>query len=232
MPAGTDTLARLVRDDATPLLVHPLGALELRQQRVPLEAEIDRIGAASVSARRVHLADPRVGGAAAAVVAHAHDAFPAGHFLTLTQDQQAARPDFETFPSGMQVSASRDPVYGGDAAAVSVPYAWETVYPHEELDRGSPSLRFGELSRLAFRTSAVANAARARGNPYLAPTAPADALRVEDFGRAVIRRASDHSAPLGAVEIMTTTEAARRMGLLAADDAEATLTLVAAGVVA
>ncbi len=230
MPAGTDTLARLVRDESTTLLVHPLGALELRQQRVPLEVEIDRIGSASVTAKRVNLTNPQVGSVPAAVVAHAEDFFPAGHFLKLTQDEQAARPDFERFASGMQVSASREPLFGG-AAAVGVPYAWETVFPHEEFGRGSGSLRFGNISRLAFRTSAVSTASRARGNAYMpAAAAPADTLKVADFGRVVVRRSDDLTAPAGAIEIMTTTEAARRMGFLA-DAAEDTFALVAAGVV-
>src|SRR5262249_52460702 len=135
LPAGTDTLARLVPDDGTELLVHPLGALEARQQKVPLEVEIDRIGSSAGTARRVDLADPQVGDAPAGAVAHAYDAFAPGHFLKLTQDQQATRPDFETFASGMQVTASRTPVYGGDGAAVGVPYAWETVFPHETFGR-------------------------------------------------------------------------------------------------
>src|SRR5262249_14860843 len=70
LPAGTDTLARLVPDDGTELLVHPLGALEARQQKVPLEVEIDRIGSSAVTARRVNLADPQVGDAPAGAVAH------------------------------------------------------------------------------------------------------------------------------------------------------------------
>jgi hypothetical protein len=232
LPQGTDTLARLVRDDATPLLVHPLGALELRQQRVPLETEIDRIGSASVTAKRVHLAEPQVGKGPAGAVAHASDQFPPGHFLDLTQDQQASRPDFETFPSGMQVTASRTPVYGDAAAVVQVQYAWETAFPHERFARAPLALEFRRLSRHAFRTNAVASAARQRSNPY-APraTAPAGAkgVRVTEHGRVVVRRADDLTTPAGISEILTTTEATRRIHAMGAE-AEDAFALVAAGV--
>ncbi len=45
LPDGADTLVYLISDTTTPLLVHPLGALDVRQLRLPLETKIDRIGA-------------------------------------------------------------------------------------------------------------------------------------------------------------------------------------------
>jgi hypothetical protein len=230
MPPATDTLARLVRDDVTPLLVHPLSSLQLRQQQVPLETEIDRIGSASVTARRVHLADPRVGSDAAGAVAHAYDMFAPGQFLDMTQDQQAARPDFERFSSGMQVAASREAQFA-EAAAAAVPYQWETVYPHETFAHGLTAIDFAQIADLAkhtFNTSAVAAAARARRNPYEAPPSlVAERITVQDFGLVAIRRAEDLTHAAGLAGTMTTTAAARQVEQAGRTDH---LTLVVAGV--
>ena len=234
LPAGTDTLARLVRDESTPLLVHPLGALEVRQQKVPLETDIDRIGSSSLTAKRVNLANPLVGSVPAGAVTQAQDMFAPGHFITMTQDQQAARPDFERFPSGMQVSASRDPLFGGNANAIGVPYEWETVFPHEGFGRGSLTLKFSGIERHAYRTNGVAIAARQRANPYVpygAATEREGRLRVEDEGRVLVRRRDDLTAPAGLTAAMTTAAAAREIEALG-PHAEDEFELVAAGVVA
>ena len=130
LPTGAETLARFSEDTTTPLLVHPFGALEVKQLRVPLETEIDRVGSSPVTSRRVHLADPKIGALDAAAVSHATDFFAPGHFINLTQDQQVSRPSFEEFPCGMKVAASRGAIFG---AAMSVTHAWETFYPHEKL---------------------------------------------------------------------------------------------------
>jgi hypothetical protein len=235
MPAGTDTLARLVPDQTTKLLVHPLGALEVRQQKVPLEVDLDRIGSSGVKARRVNLAAPQVGNTPAAAVANAYDEFAPGHFLNLTEDQQATRPDFEQFASGMQVSASRTPVYGDDAVAVGVPYEWETVFPHESFGRILTGLKFGNLSRHAFRINGVARAGRLRGNPYAPVTNPTASvaaatggLGVTNHGRVTVRRREDLTGVAGLTGTFTTTEAARRVEQFGAD-ADESLTLVAAG---
>src|SRR5262249_27732190 len=67
LPAGGDQLVRLRTDDM-PLLVHPLGRLEVKQGSVPLETPIDRIGKSPVDAHRVNLASPKVNQADAAAV--------------------------------------------------------------------------------------------------------------------------------------------------------------------
>ena len=207
LPANTDTLARFVVDDTTPLLVHPLGALEVKQLKVPLETQIDRIGSSPVTAHRVNLTDPQVGGAAAAAVSHSTDLFAPGHFIKMSDDKQASSPDFETFPAGMRVNPAAGAMFGEQ---INAAYEWETYYPHEEgllRDRGAWALK--ALGGFAFRTNAVAQATRMRGNPYMMTGAPASKSTVttKDVGQVTIRRKDDMTALAGIDQVMTTTQA-------------------------
>lgn len=226
LPAGTDTLARFREDDA-PLLVHPLGALEVKQLRVPLETTIDRIGSSPVTARRVHLAEPKIGALAAQAVSHATEQFAPGHFLKMTDDEQASRAHFESFPCGMKVAAS-DGVVSGPPS--SVKYQWETVYPHEEFEKHAPLWNLGALGTVALRSNAVSSGARGRGNPYLPPlpVPAAEALALGDIGRVRIRRRSDLTAIADLGMTMTTAAAAVRVRELTAQHG-ADLQMVTAG---
>jgi hypothetical protein len=171
LPAGADAWVRLVEDRSTALLVHPLGALEVKQNSVPLETQIDRIGSSPVTSRRVNLADPTVGGIVAAAVSHAVDKFAPSHFFERKGDQAASGPDFEEYPCGMRVVASTEPAHG---AASSVVYAWNTVYPNQDFAPEKVPWALGMYlsAELTLRNGAVARAARLRDNPY-APASPA-----------------------------------------------------------
>jgi hypothetical protein len=214
LPVGTDSLARFREDDLAPMLVHPLGALEVKQLRVPFETDLDRVGSSPVSSRRVHIADPLVGTIDAKVVSHATDQFAPGHFKNLTADQQTSRPSFEEFPCGVRVAASSGALFG---TPTSVTYEWETRYPHAETltrTRGA----FTQLDRVAatvLRSNAVSSNARQAANPYM-PAKPEPApLAVGDPGRVRIVRRDDLSAVAGATETLTTTVAADRLNDLA-----------------
>lgn len=221
LPAGAETLATFVEDD-TPLLVHPLGLLEIRQLRVPLETPIDRIGSSPVSARQVNIQAPKVGSLDLQAVAHASDLFAPGHFIKMTDDQQASRPDFETFPCGMQVAATASTRH--EAAPGSIKYAWETVYPHEpsilrhidliDLRRFDGAIRF---NRFALRSSAVATGARQRTNPY-APVAPSPGVKLDDNRLVSVLRATDLSPVAGAPSRVSTAVAGQ--WLAAHDDVD------------
>jgi len=227
LPANTDTLARFIVDDTTPLLVHPLGALEVRQIKVPLETQIDRIGSSPVTAHRVNLADPQVGGAAAAAVSHSSDLFAPGHYINMSDDRQASSPDFETFPSGMRVNPASGAMFGEQ---INAAYEWETFYPHEEgLLRDRQAWALNALSGLAFRTNAVAQATRARSNPYLMNGASGSKSTVgtTDAGRVTIRRKDDLTTVAGIDQVMNNTQAST---LLRARADRSSLQLVGAGV--
>ncbi len=211
LPPGADSLARFIEDTTTPLLVHPLGALEVKQLRVPLETEIDRIGSSPVTSRRIHLVDPKVGALDAAAVSHAKEFFAPGHFRNLTEDQQTSRVAFEEFPCGIKVAASKGATFG---TPMSVTHGWETVYPHEDFGRSIERWKLGALAGVALRTNAVALSARQRANPYAPPTP--EPLAVAPAGRVRVLRRDDLTAVGDAAEIMTTTAAESRMSELAA----------------
>jgi hypothetical protein len=177
-------------------LFHPLGRLEVKQARVPLETQIDRIGSSPVSAKHVYLGPPKVGGDEAAAVSTVQDRFSPGHFLALKDDDLMARPDFEQMPAGMVVAASAKPVFTSD---VNAAYAWNTVYPN----RPEPALtvplgwKIAGMSKAMLGASAVAKARRINANPYLvAPPAPPEPVLADPGLVTVVHR--DTLAPLAA----------------------------------
>ncbi len=205
LPGNGDMLVILVRDETTPLLVHPLGLLEIKQQNVPLEVHIDRIGSAPVTANRVNLAAPMVGGSAAKSFTNLTEFFAAGHFVEMTKDQQVSRPDFESFACGMKIAAARVPQHGTALGAV---YRWETGFPHETvLLRRFDLLAFTVHNATALRVSAVGVAARERTSPYELETV--EAISIQDAGQVMLRHADDLSAVIESPKLITTTEAAR-----------------------
>ena len=212
VPSGADTLARFREDDLAPMLAHPLGALEVKQLRVPFETDLDRVGSSPVTSRRVHIADPRVGSRDANVVSHATDHFAPGHFKNLTEDQQTSRPSFEEFPCGVRVAASNVALFGSSS---SVSYEWETRYPHEQLvSQRSAFAQLNIVAATALRANAVSSAIRQSANPYL-PLAPDPApLAIADAGRVRIVRRDDLSVVAGVTDTMTTTAAAERAAQL------------------
>jgi hypothetical protein len=214
LPAGADSLARIREDDLAPMLVHPLGAREVKQRRVPCETDLDRVGSSPVSSRRVHIADPLVGTIDAKVVSHATDQFAPGHFKNLSADEQTSRPSFEEFPCGVRVAASSGALFG---TPTSVTYEWETRYPHAETLKRTRGA-FVQLDRIAstvLRSNAVSSTARQTANPYMPVKPDPTPLAVTDPGRVKIVRRDDLSAVAGVTETLTTTVAADRMNALA-----------------
>jgi hypothetical protein len=224
LPEGGDMLVRLIRDE-TPLLVHPLGMLEVKQQKVPLETKIDRIGSNAVDAHFVNLALPKVSGADAAVVSHSNELFAAGHFIDLTKDQQVSQPDFESFPAGMKLCASRLPLHG---TALGAAYQWDTCFPQEvHLGRVFQTVAFASLQRHVLRLGAVSQARRTRGNGYQVENP--EKVSMADAGTVSIRGRDDLAAVAAAPGVMTTTAAIKLRQDLVAKGAPA-LELVALGV--
>ncbi len=168
LPAGTETLVKLIEDDQTPLLVHPLGSLEVKQAKLPLETNIERIGQSRPDAKRVNLAAVRLEGVDANLVSHAEDLFAPGQFMELSEDEQVSRPSFESMPAGMKVVATSAPSCGPSS---SVSYEWETAVlrPDRQWHFLSPPhavLMNARMKGAAVRAGAVSIGARNRGNAY------------------------------------------------------------------
>jgi hypothetical protein len=226
LPPGVDLLVRLKADDVTPLLVHPLGALEVRQIKVPLETSIERVGKSPVTAHRVNFANPMVGDQKAAAASHSMELFAPADFLTLTDDQRLSRPGFESFPAGARFAAATGPNFGPESDTL---YEWVTIFPHEP---ALPAKRYGQkfnaVEAAVLRAGPVARAARARGNPYL-PTP--DPVQLTAPGQVQVRQRDDLGVINAAEGFMTTTEASHAVKLLVDAGADATsFELVTVGV--
>ncbi len=227
LPAGSDMLVRFTESDL-PLLVHPLGSLEVKQLVVPLETDIDRIGSSPVSVRRINLSSPKVGGHDAMAVSHSLDNFPPGHFIQQPDDQQATRPDFEAFPCGMKLATTKVPDFGGSVDAV---YEWNTVFPHQTFESNRDKWILDAIARPVMRASAVAAAQRLRDNPYQKVTRVADdTIGMVDPGLCQVCLKSDLKLVAGQPSTMTTTAAAQFV--MANGAMEQALELVSLGVAA
>lgn len=226
LPGTFDLVVRLVPDDATPLLVHPLGALEVKQIKVPLETNIDHVGKDSVTAHRVNFANPKVGDNPAAAASNVTDLFAPADFLTLTDDQRLSRPSFEQFPAGARFAATAAPTSGPGADTL---FEWQTIFPQEPaLGSQRYAQKFVGNEAAVLRAGQVSRASRARANPYVSK---ADPVELNPAGQVQIRRRDDLSAVPDEPSVMTTTAAAQAIGSLvdAGEDAD-NLQLVALGV--
>jgi len=221
LPVGADTLAHFVRDDDTPLLVHPLGMLEVKQLQVPLDTKLDRIGSAKLTANRVTLATPLVQGEAASVASQAMDQFSPGHFQQLSDEEQLSRPAFVTMPAGMRVAATAAPASG---PATSVAYEWDTFFPQEETPGRfqHAALFSSRMTDVSLRTGAVSVAARTHRNPYSGDPAP---IALRDSSLRTVGQRADLSAIGAAAGAITFSAAAELRDAPGAD-----LELLALGV--
>ncbi len=226
LPPDTDHLVRLVDLGPHPavVVVHPLGALEARQQAAPLETTIDRVGRNPVTEKRVNLGSPTIGANPALpvkAVSSTQDLFAPGAYLDLTSDQKLSRPGFEPFPSGL-VMAGADTDQFGAASAVS--YQWDTVFPTDPvsgLKRARLRMPFTALSGshgAILRAGPAGSSATANHNPYVVAAQP---VTMAHHGAATVRSVRDLSIVAGApAGPLTTTEAARLVEGLGKDAAQ------------
>jgi hypothetical protein len=223
LPAGGDMLIRLIAD-STPLLLHPLGMLEVKQQKVPLETRIDRIGSNPVDAHMVNLSAPMINKADAAAVSQSQELFAPGHFVNLTADQQVSQPDFESFPAGMKLVASRAAAHG---TAMGAEFGWNTCFPQEGLATIRMRTKFVGLERGVLRLGAVSRAAREHTNSY--EIEKPEKIAISDQGIVSLRRRDDLAVVPGTPATMTST-AAFQMRLDLESKGAGDLELVALGV--
>jgi hypothetical protein len=203
LPEGADQLVTLRAVEAAGLVVHPLGAFEVRQTKVPLETTIQRVGRNPVTSQRVVLGPPTdANGNAFGTFSHVTDRFAPGQYLDLPSDQLMARPPFELLPAGIRIGGAT-PAHGAAVHAIS---KWETVFPHQTFARLRPDLFLFDplFAATILANGAVSAAARKRGNAYAiavpAPIpAPGDAFEV---------RTRDGLVALAGIGALTTAAAA------------------------
>lgn len=147
LPDGCDALVRL-REGDSPQLVHPLGSFVVRQSCVPLNVEIDRIGANPVKANKVWVSNVRCGEVAHVDFEPVDGMFAPGQYIDLTGDEQLSRTAFESFKCGVRLKPASSLKHG---APIEVSLGWETAV--------------GPLKRSLMRISPTGSAANRR-NPY------------------------------------------------------------------
>ena len=89
----------------TSLVVHPLGALQVREKVVPLDQVISKYGNARPSdGTEFAISDVTIG-ATHAVVAPITEQFAIGQFSDLTDDQKLSRPSYQPMHAGVSIGA-------------------------------------------------------------------------------------------------------------------------------
>ncbi|HWC26794.1 MAG TPA: DUF6603 domain-containing protein [Solirubrobacteraceae bacterium] len=120
-------------------LLHPQGALGVRQRAVPLRLRIDRFDGVPVAPQTWDVADPP--GGALGDAGELREEFAAGQFQALDDDRALSRPSFEAYRAGVRFTA------GGvetapDARAASLAFETtvitgdEPAVRHRDLDVG------------------------------------------------------------------------------------------------
>jgi hypothetical protein len=226
-----------LRDEPAPptdtILVEPWSLLEGAQAAVPLDTDIVRVGASRVVAgeNRIGLGDPdftHTGGVVSNTAVHSPvtDRFAPGQYLDLPDDQQLARPSFESFPAGMRIDPAGIAEITSPASEAELRY--ETSFPHRTTGRIRQLVALHAATRLLLgATAAGASTLRAADRYQIAapplPIAPAEA--------AVVRSRAD-MAPVAGVPAaaMTFTHAAQAAAAATAAGQPAdTLQVVALG---
>jgi hypothetical protein len=107
-PEDNDRVVSLRNQPTTGILVHPLGALSMRQRILPFDKLIQRFGAAIVTTPvTFSLAGFAIGNHSTQPAAEGlQDDFAPGQFTPLTDDERVTRPAFEAMPSGGRVAVS------------------------------------------------------------------------------------------------------------------------------
>ena len=106
-PAGLTLTADADRRLGAGELVDPYGSLTVRQKLVPLALTIDRMDRIPLPApERWDIVGGQLGGKPAPSGAEVREAFPAGQFLSLTDDEQLSRPAYESFRAGLDLTGN------------------------------------------------------------------------------------------------------------------------------
>ena len=173
---------------ANPLLLHPLGRLEVRQGVVPfnLDRDIDRVGAfiPAGDTRRFAITSAAVGGSGADTVP-VFDDFPDGQFFDLSDAERLAAPDFVRREAG--VVFGLDQYRTDTAASVSSPVAYTEITVGDDgvpVVAPAPQPPPVHIFDMGFRIGAAARAATRTGRAdRYTESVLADAPRIDALRR-------------------------------------------------
>jgi hypothetical protein len=154
---------------ASPVLVHPLGDLAVRQRDLPIDVEIDRVGPTRLAARAaLRIRKASVSGGGDLQVAPVQELFAAAQYIDMPDADKLARPSFEPFDAGAVLSVAQST----ESAAVERQVTYDVI--------GAGSVATGSV------TAAAAAAMVASDAP---PPAPAPRVVVKERSYAVASRA-------------------------------------------
>ena len=144
LPRGEHPLVTL-RDRAgsgTPLFVHPLAEVTVRQRIVPLNRTIDKVGSAPVRGARqftLHaIRADQATGALPLATTPVHEAFALAQYQEMRDEEKLARPSFESQEAGLRlgtetVAYAYDPVVDD-----AITYETELVVPGQGPEPTAP----------------------------------------------------------------------------------------------
>lgn len=177
--------------------VHPDGKISVRQQAVPLNIDITRIGRSSVIGDSQKVIIAPVDGAPPAAVTKG--LFAASQFMDLSDDEKLSRPSFELFDDGM--------VFGSDAIAFSAeqvtPGRYETIFVPERREQRRWFDMHATLMASALQTNSVA-----RSGLHAAALFDGPSQKVTVLEPTWLVVSADTLAPLAATPQTFTTAAA------------------------
>lgn len=98
-----------------PLILHPAGALEIRQNLLPLDKRIEIIGNSPVTKEQVFsIRNFNIGGKTigSGEMRPVEDFFARSHFEKLNDEEKLAKPDFELFSAGIEIGGDSLEIFG------------------------------------------------------------------------------------------------------------------------
>lgn len=165
LPDGSDGIVSLISRDRDGVVVHPLGALTLRQRTAPIGLKLDRLGQAPLlNARRVEFGQATFGPAntPASASTPVTDRFAAAQYLDMSDDEKLSRPSFEDFDAGMQLT----PVGELVGSAIETDVVYETKILHGARLQ-TPPVRIAFAHAFAFANLGAAGSSQiARDSRY------------------------------------------------------------------
>ena len=134
------------------LVAHPLGELEVRQNRAPLGVTLDKVGEATVAGPAiVDIEQVRLGQQAIAGVGLTKDQFAPGQYFRMSDEQKLTGPAFEPMVSGCRATVASVAHYGA--------IAFEPSYEDKVVDAPDVPARLVRVAPLSGLVLAHAMAA-------------------------------------------------------------------------